>query len=366
MMIWEWTLLSLGLLWLGGWVWVWLGWWRVARKKHDIGCLQSFSILVAAHNEESNLPALLTSLAKLTFAGEWELVLALDRCTDSSKKIAEQAKASFPVSLKLVQITATPAGWSPKKWALTQGLAACRFDNLALTDADCVVSAGWLDFLDQHLCQGKDLVLGLGKYEVKKGLLGRVIAWETAFTAFQFAGAAGWGHAYMGLGRNMAVRKKLLAENPVWETRRAVLSGDDDLLVNHASKGRAVGVMIETGSESWSVPRESWPKWFRQKMRHVSSSAYYQRQSQFWLAAFHGVHGIWWGVWAMAWGISGLTPESLFALYCLRVLPATLGWAIMPNKPGVAWIAYPALDFFYFLYNLTLIPLGLIRRPSWT
>ena len=54
------------------------------------------------------------------------------------------------------------------------------------------------------LPEDTELVLGIGKYEQKKGLLNIIIRYETLFTALQYMAFAIKGSAFMGVGRNMA------------------------------------------------------------------------------------------------------------------------------------------------------------------
>jgi len=78
------------------------------------------SVLVVAHNEESNLPE---CLARLTFADQ--IVVVLDRCTDRSTEIARTAGA------KLVE-----GAWPLEGGRRNAGIAACDSHWILEIDAD--------------------------------------------------------------------------------------------------------------------------------------------------------------------------------------------------------------------------------------
>lgn len=319
------------------------------------------SIIIAIHNEEAVIGRLLQSLATIDYP-KWEVVFVLDRCTDQTEQIITASRPLFPYSL--IPLNAPPKNWSPKKWAVTQGVQAANYEHLCLTDADCVVYPDWLWRMKEGFCRGNELMLGIGLYESQSGLLGRMIRMETAFTAFQYLGAAGNGMPYMGVGRNIGYQKAIFNRVGGLESHREVLSGDDDLLVQ-ALRGK-VKTGISLYAPSISVAPASWNDWFRQKTRHVSSSAHYGWGSKFFLGAFHLSHAIWWGFWFILLICNTLTLGQLFALYILRISLPLLTWGRLSKWLKLSWWELPVLDFSYFLYNLSVIPWGLIRRPAWT
>ena len=63
-----------------------------------------------------------------------------------------------------------------KKLAVTIGIKAARHDHLIMTDADCYPrSDQWLQLMASHLSGKKEIVLGYGGYERRKGLLNALI-----------------------------------------------------------------------------------------------------------------------------------------------------------------------------------------------
>lgn len=355
-----WLLLVLGIAWMMMWYWLAQGWAKTSSPAVSAEELP-ISVIVAAHNEELVIGALLESLTKVTYKN-WELLLVLDRCTDKTKQVAERYKNRLQI--RVIELTDSPVDWSPKKWAVTQGVASAQYDHLVFTDADCVVDPRWLTGMNAHFQSGAAVIMGIGLYEQLPGFLNQTIQYETAFTAFQYIGAAGQGVPYMAVGRNMGYTKAIYERVGGLESHKEMLSGDDDLFIQSLPTETQIGLMTEYASLS-SAPTD-WRSWYRQKTRHVSSSNSYSGKSKSWLAVFHGLHGLWWLVAIGGLITSSLTFWTFFAFYILRIFPISLYWKSISKRLHVAWYDYPALDFRYFLYNLSVIPWGLIRRPAWT
>lgn len=355
-----WPLLVLGILWMMMWFWLAVGWSKIQDAPQPAGELP-LSVIVAAHNEARIISGLLGSMTSLRYQN-WELIVVLDRCSDDTRRVVETHAERLPI--RILDLTETAEHWSPKKWAVTQGVAAATYDQLVFTDADCRVTSGWLQGMNAQFQSGAEVVLGIGLYESHPGQLNLMIQSETAFTAFQYMGAAAQGWPYMAVGRNMGYTKEIYERVGGLKSHKEVLSGDDDLFVQSLQAHAKIGLM--TAYPTISLAPRRWKAWLRQKTRHVSSSNSYSAKSKNWLTLFHGIHGLWWLLAIGGLITNTLTFSAFFALYILRIVPLFIFWKSISKQLHVAWYDYPVLDFRYFLYNLSVIPWGLIRRPAWT
>ena len=112
------------------------------------------SVIVPALNAEAYIKDCLISLLQMDYPPQWREILVVDN--GSTDRTAEIIK-SLPVSYLLE----TQRGVSSVR---NGGIKASRGDILAFTDADCVVSRGWL----------RELVLGFDEQEVG-GTAGEVL-----------------------------------------------------------------------------------------------------------------------------------------------------------------------------------------------
>ena len=147
----------------------------------------------------------------------------------------------------------TPIVWQPinlqdqkrtikgKKYALSKGIEAAKYDILLLTDADCApVSSDWITLMQAHISTKKTVGLGYGPMTQANSSLKIFTEWETIYTAIQYFTFALWGMPYMGVGRNLMYKKQLYEEVDGFNTHRHIASGDDDLFINRIANTQNV------------------------------------------------------------------------------------------------------------------------------
>jgi glycosyltransferase involved in cell wall biosynthesis len=109
------------------------------------------SVLVAARNAETTLPALLDALARQTLpAAAFEVIVADDASTDGTAAAAEGRPG-----VRVVRCGRRAGAYA----ARDRALAVARGDVIAVTDADCRPAPGWLATMADGL-RHADLVGG--------------------------------------------------------------------------------------------------------------------------------------------------------------------------------------------------------------
>ncbi len=238
------------------------------------------SVIVCARNEEDNLKRFLPLILEQDHP-HFEVVVVNDSSTDQSEDVLNHLSALHN-KLRHTSIPASDKHKRGKKLALTIGLKAARFDKVLLTDADCYpVSKQWLRRMSAHLNREKRIVLGYGGYEPRRGLLNKLIRYETVFTAMQYFSFAIKGNPYMGVGRNLAYDKTLFFENKGFARHYHLLSGDDDLFVNENATAKNTAVEFGREAHTLSLPETTFRAWIKQKKRHISAGSFYQPGSRF-------------------------------------------------------------------------------------
>lgn len=322
------------------------------------------SVLIAAHDEEVNLLHLLPTVLDQDFAGEYEVLVILDRCKDDSEKVVQAFEAHHP-RLRHIHIEATPPNWSPKKWAISQGIAAAKHDCLAFTDADCTLPKAWLSHIAGGFAEGNELVLGLSPYSKSAGFLNLLIRFETLMTAMLYIGLAALGKPYMAVGRNFAYRKQFFEAAGGFGDDAARLSGDDDLLVNRAANAKKTGRIVALESQVLSEPKHTWKAWITQKTRHSSAGRAYNFSSLAILSLIHLIHLLF---YVSLVGVLCLQDAHALALviYLSRTFVMTALLSRLPWKDKIALlIAFPLLDLLYVLYLSLLVPAIAFIQPKW-
>ncbi len=333
------------------------------------------SVIVAARNEASRVPALLDALEAQTH-GSFEVVVADDGSIDETAELIDARSVLWKEgggrALRCVRVlegAAEAAGLPRKKYALTRAIAEAEHDRLAFTDADCIPPPEWLATLARYAApDGKDggaVLVGYGPYRKEPGLLNAFVRYETLLSAFLAASAVGWKRPFMAVGRNFSYTRTLFEDLGGFEHSAASLSGDDDLLVQEVARTRAANVryVLEPASFVVSEAPDSFGAWLRQKLRHTSAGRFYSRMAKAHLLIFHLSSLILWlgvpvlrissGVWLGA------------ALLAVRFLVQRAALLPAENVFGARdlSLAQPFFDGLYLVYNVVVAPVGAVLKP---
>ncbi|MVN78461.1 glycosyltransferase [Hymenobacter sp. HMF4947] len=329
------------------------------------------SIMLCAHNELENLRELIPLLLRQDYPAGFELVLIDDRSQDDTYLYAQQLAQYYPTRFRLVTVTHTPAGFSPKKYALTLGIKSARHERLLFTDADCrPTGPDWLRLMQRGFSQknGADMVLGFSGYAEQPGLLNQLIRYETLLTAAQYLGLAWAGQPYMGVGRNLAYTRATFQSTKGFASHIRRLSGDDDLLVQDAvAQGARVAVVADPLAQTLSVPATTWAAWWRQKRRHLSAGSRYQPADRRRLAFFMGSNALFYLLSPVLLA-AATTPKNLLSLgliWLARTLWLFAAYLPLARRLGqhLPAVAIPLLDFLYFVLYCAWGSSLLFRRP---
>ena len=335
------------------------------KEKTENKVIKGVSIVVAAHNERTNLERLIPLLLAQTHP-DFEIIIANDRSSDGSSELISSFKDT---RLKEVKIVSTPLEYNSKKYALTRAIEQANREIILLTDADCYpVSDNWVREMQSGFTQKKEIVLGYSPYEKKKGFLNLFIRYETFYTAIQYLSFALMGQAYMGVGRNLSYYKKMFERKDGFNKYRPVTGGDDDLLIGQMASNENTGIKITRESQVLSIPKTSYSAFFRQKLRHLGVGKHYKAYNRF---------------------KTGILPISQFTLYfsviplvffniyiswvlsifILRTLLIIVIFALISRKLGetIKWLWFPLLDVCYLInYLVTGISALFSKNIKWT
>jgi cellulose synthase/poly-beta-1,6-N-acetylglucosamine synthase-like glycosyltransferase len=243
--------------------------------------LLTASIVVAIRNEEENLPNLLYSLAQLDYpADHWEAILVDDGSSDRSRCIIEQfIRENTHLSFRLLKSQGRDFVASPKKHALSQGIAASQFEIILLTDADCTPSPHWIKGMVSYFERDIGMVIGFSPYETPaiKSLGHAFQALDAIALAALTAGTTGWQKPATCNGRNLAYRKSLFQSVGGFSKIKHFVSGDDDLFLKIVQQYTDTKIAYAY-SPFLAVPTRflnSKKHFFQQRIRHASKGFAY-------------------------------------------------------------------------------------------
>ncbi len=323
------------------------------------------SVIVCAHDEEENLRELIPILLSQQHPN-FEVIIVDDRSNDGTYDMLLKLTSETP-KLRMVTIRESPSHMTGKKFALTMGIKAAKYDWVLLTDADCRPGTNWINSMAQHFTDDKNIVLGFSPYEKHPGLLNSFIRFESFLTAIQYFGFAILGRPYMGVGRNLAYKRKLFLESKGFNDHLDIIGGDDDLFVNQHATGATTAVATGSHVVVRSVPKKTWNEFFYQKLRHLSVGKRYKAGDRFLLGLFT-VTWLLWPFTCLSLPFLGMNAAIVGGMILLRWIALGSVFSVAQRTLGEPFEGWkvPFLDFIYAFYYLVAGPIALVtKRVRW-
>lgn len=310
------------------------------------------SVIVCAHDEEENLRELIPLLLSQDHP-EFEIVIVDDRSNDGTFDLLIQ-ETSKDHRLRMVHVNRTPPLFNAKKYALTLGIKAAKYEWLLLTDADCrPAGKNWISSISKHFSATTQFILGFSPYQRRPGVLNAFVRFETLITGMQYISFALLGMPYMGVGRNLSYRRTKFLEVKGFNNFTKITGGDDDLFINQHARKSNTAVCIDGDSMISSLPKTTLKSFFTQKVRHLSVGKYYRFHHRLLLGLFSLT-------WILTWflgiplAIISEIPFLIAGLLMLRLVIFVVTSKVAATKlhQRLEIWAVPLLDFIYAFYYL--------------
>ena len=229
------------------------------------------SIVIAARNEEKNLPDLLKDLTRQSYSlDKIEIIIVDDRSTDRTGEILEDASKKYPF-IKVITIKDKSKDMTPKKHALNQGINISKGEVIISTDADCRVGKNWALTMVNSTMKSNGITVGFSKISGNSFLSQyQLIDFLGIITAN--AGAFGWGKYWSGTGQNLAYFKSDYVNINGFDLVKDEISGDDMYLVQTISKLKSGFLNIDPQSFVETKPVKTISQFINQRTRWASNS----------------------------------------------------------------------------------------------
>lgn len=343
---------------------------RGRKKKTDIDPqsltldpLPGVSVVICAHNAHHHLIHTLPQVLEQDYP-DFEVVVVDHASDDDTEYLLSGLSARYG-HLKIVTIKNDLNFFSGKKFPLSIGIKTARKEIILLTDADCRPSGNqWIRMMSRPFANGKDIVLGYGAYEKRKGILNALIRFDTAQVAVHYLSFALAGIPYMGVGRNLAYRKSLFYGTKGFISHYKISSGDDDLFVNRVAKRKNTAIQVHPDSFTYSEPKATFGQWFIQKRRHLTTAVHYRFQHRYLLALLGLSRLLFWALLIIllslkfAWIV--VLSVLLFKWASQYVVMGT-GLSRLHERRLIAWI--PVFEWPILLMQLILTGSNLFSKP---
>lgn len=333
---------------------------RTSSQTHPV------TVVICARDEAANLAKNLPGALLQQYDTSHEVIVVDDNSFDDSKYLLEEFQKTFK-QLHVVELKQEAKLIPGKKFPLSVGIKTAKYEIVLLTDADCVPATEfWIEKMQEAYDEKTEIVLGYGAYHKKKGLLNKLIRWETFHTALQYLSYALAGQPYMGVGRNLSYKKIVFFRHKGFTAHNHVPSGDDDLFINKAATSKNTKINIDPAAFTLSEPAKTWGQWIRQKSRHYSTSRYYRPLHKFLLGLYSLTHFLFYPLLAACiilydWKLSLIVFGARFLIQAVVLYPCMK--KLRENDLYPLFLFMDIWMFFYYLF----FSISLVKRPkpSW-
>lgn len=243
------------------------------------------TVIICARNEEDNLFKNLPKVLEQDYP-KFEVIVVNDQSVDDSRHIVQAYMKKHP-NLKYIELERNKHRKFGKKVPLTVGIKGASYERILLIDADCYpASKQWIKKMMANYHEDKEIVVGYGPYEKKKGWLNKIIRFDTTTIAATYLSFAKNRKPYMAVGRNMSYLKTTFFNVNGFKKHYHIQSGDDDLFMQDAARGKNVGIEINPETFVYSHPNTTWTGWVKQKQRHFTTASHYRLINKILLGIF--------------------------------------------------------------------------------
>lgn len=333
------------------------------QKPKAISQTHPVSVIICARDEAANLAKNLPGALVQQYRTTHEVIVVDDNSYDDSKYLLEEYQKTYK-QLHVVELKQEAKLIPGKKFPLSVGIKTAKYEIVLLTDADCVpASEFWIDKMQEVYEDDTEIVLGYGAFHKKKGLLNKLIRWETFHTALQYFSYALAGTPYMGVGRNLSYKKTIFYRHKGFSAHNNIPSGDDDLFINMAATKTNTKINIDKDTFTLSDAPKTWNGWIRQKNRHYSTGKYYKPVHKFLLGLYTFSHFLFYPLLAVSlifynWQIALIVFGIRFLVQAIVLYPCMKK---LNEQAMYPWFLF--IDIWMFFYYL-IFAAAVFKRPG--
>jgi len=235
----------------------------------------SFSVIVAARNEEQSINSCLEAIARQDYPQHlFELIIINDHSTDLTVDVVEKFIEDHP-GLTIRLLNATGEG---KKSAITQGINVATGKLVLVTDADCSMTSGWIrSFALEYKKTGSRCISGPVKM-IGKGFFAGIQGLEFMSLIGSGAGSISARMPVMCNGANFCYKKAAFETVGGFEGNDHYASGDDVFLMLKINKhygNSAVSFLKDRSAIVITSAQPNLKSFLNQRMRWTSKTPGY-------------------------------------------------------------------------------------------
>jgi glycosyltransferase involved in cell wall biosynthesis len=321
------------------------------------------SVIIYTKNQAESLAKFIPLIMEQKHS-EFEIVLINNASSDNtSETVASLAKKY--ANLKALNIENNEAFWGSKKYALTLGIKASKYDNLLFTDMKSTpVSKHWISEMSEKFTSKKTIILGYKKYQKKNSFLNIFTRFENLLTAIKCFGFTKLGSSYMAFGTNLAYKKSEFFKVNGFINHMKINAGEGDLFIKDAADRQNTTFCVSENSFIQTDAPTSFSKWFTEKKEERLITKKHQFKHRFLLGFFNFSKLLFYVLAATLfffypWGIILLIVLSYFLVQYV-----VIGISAKKLKEPQIIFFLPFLEIGLLLIQISIFSANLISKPD--
>ncbi|PQJ78874.1 glycosyltransferase [Polaribacter porphyrae] len=333
-----------------------------SKGKKDASNLP-ISVLIFAKNGskdlENNLPYVLAQEYP-----KFEIVLINNYSTDNTLEVLENFKAKHQ-NITIIDVENTEAFWGSKKYALTLGIKASKYNNLLFTEVSSKpASKFWLTEISKTFNGNKTITLGYSKYETKSSFTNILARFHNLLQALQCFSFAKSGTPFMAFDANFGYQKDTFFKVKGFINHIKKKDGVHDLFLKDAAVKKNTSFTISRDSFVKNKAPKSFKSWYLKLLQKRALQKNYKAKHQFLLSFFELTKLFFYGLGSVLfffypWQIILPIVLSYFFINFLVV-----GIATKKFKEPYLIFLLPFLEISLLLIQISIFIANLISKPD--
>lgn len=320
------------------------------------------SVIIAARNEEKHISKTLDCMVSQTYPiGLYEVILVDDESEDTTATIAKEYQQKYPF-IKTFTIKEIPKNFSPKKFALQEGIKLSKGEIILTTDADCLVPKTWIEKIVHHFTPEVGMVAGPSVLRIEASchsMSAGVQALDFLALLSATAGSIRMGIPLAATGQNLSYRRSAFDEMGGFSKIIYHISGDDVLLLQLIKKYTRWKIRFAEPGETTvsTLPLSTFTNFFKQRIRWASNSNIQRLLDPLFFVYLVSVFFLCSGLIVLIPLFLIITPGNNIPFLCLAV---KLCIDLMVISHGVSFFHIPITYFLYFIPWFLIHPFLLV------
>jgi cellulose synthase/poly-beta-1,6-N-acetylglucosamine synthase-like glycosyltransferase len=318
------------------------------------------SVLVAARNEEKNLPQLLHALSLQTYPPElFEVLVIDDFSTDGTVAVVQSFSKSH---IRIIQPNVAMQH-SSKKRAIEAGVQQAQGPLLLITDADCTPGADWIKTVATFYEQKQALFIAAPVLFTHDGSLLQIFQTLDFITLQGITAASVAAQAHtMCNGANLAYTKAAFESVNGFSGIDHIASGDDMLLMHKIwlQEKERVHYLKSSDAIMRTAPMPTWKTFINQRRRWASKTTHYNDKRIFFVLLFVYLLNVWFVVLLIA---SFWKPTVLIYALAFLLLKTIIEWPFV-SMVATFYNEQKLMRYFFFMQPLHIFYTVLVGASS--